>query len=76
MIEPEGIQGLPNELLERAKDDFEFAARLLHVETRKDALGEVGLESDYDLDQRLSEFANMSLREALGNFRAGQNLQP
>lgn len=76
MMEPDSVQGLPRELVDHAKDDFEFAARLLHVDTRKDALAEVGVEPSYELDLRLGELANMSLREGLAKFAGEQQVQP
>lgn len=76
MIFGQGIYSLPSELVERASGDVDFAGRLLHVETRAEALREVGLERNYELDSRLDEIATMSLREAMVNLRTQERIQP
>lgn len=73
---PEGIHGVPQEVLDRARDDFEWASRLLHVDTRTEALAELEIESEPELDARLDELANSTLREAVTRFGGGQQLQP
>jgi hypothetical protein len=64
---------IPTALVCQAQEDMNFALRLLHRESREEALREVGLDLTDDqrstLYTRLDEVANMSLQEALEKTR-------
>jgi hypothetical protein len=64
---------IPLALVCRAQEDMNFALRLLHRESREEAIREAGLELTDDqrsgLYARLDEVANMSLPEALERTR-------
>jgi hypothetical protein len=63
------IPGIPQELVERAQNDTDYALRLLNRESREGALREAGLDLSGDeriqLDRRLDEIANLSFQDAL-----------
>ena len=67
---------IPTALVSRAQEDIDFALRLLHRESRDEAIREAGL--DLTDDQRselyalLDEAANMSFQEALREFEPRQ----
>jgi hypothetical protein len=64
---------IPAALVSRAQEDINFALRLLHRESRDEAIREAGV--DLTDDQRselyalLDEVANMSFQEALERIR-------
>jgi hypothetical protein len=63
---------LPESLVERVRQDTDFALRLLHRETRDDALAELTELTEaerFDLSSRLDEIASMSFQDALEFLR-------
>jgi hypothetical protein len=67
------LAAIPGAVVVRAQDDLEFALRLLHRDTRADALNELELglteEEQRELYARLDEIAGMSFETAIGKLR-------
>jgi hypothetical protein len=67
------LSGIPGELVVRAQQDTDFALRLLHRESREDAIREAGLdladEQVSQLHESLDQIANLSFQEALEALR-------
>jgi hypothetical protein len=63
------LNDIPGELVVRAQQDMDYALRLLHQETREEAIREAGLDLTEDkqnsLNASLDQIANMSFQEAL-----------
>jgi hypothetical protein len=69
----EPLSDIPGALVVRAQDDLEFALRLLHRDTRDEALYELDLgltEGELgDLSARIDEVAGMSFQTAIEKLR-------
>jgi hypothetical protein len=67
------LAAIPGALVVRAQDDLEFALRLLHRDTRDDALYELDLglteEEHGALSARIDEVAGMSFQTAIEKLR-------
>jgi hypothetical protein len=67
------LAAIPGELVVRAQQDMDFALRLLHQESRDDAVSEAGIELTDEqkntLYVSLDKIANMSFQDALESLR-------
>jgi hypothetical protein len=71
---PDGhLTDIPGDLVVRAQQDMEYALRLLHQDTREDAIREAGLdltdEEQSRLQASLDQIAKMSFQEVLEALR-------
>lgn len=70
---PEYFANIQEELVRRARGDLDFTLRLLHRESREDAIREVHPKLSgnqlSELHARLDDVANMSFQDALERFR-------
>lgn len=75
MTEPRepSLDDIPASVVLRAQNDMDFATRLLHRDTREEALREPALQltddERSDLSARLDDIANMSLQDAMVRIR-------
>ena len=64
------LPNCPGALVVRAQQDIAFAVKLLHRDTREEALSEAHLdltdEERSDLDSLLDEIASLSFQDAIG----------
>jgi hypothetical protein len=69
----EPLASIPGALVVRAQDDLDFALRLLHRDTREDALNELDLglteKEQRELSARIDEIAGMSFQTAIEELR-------
>ena len=67
------LSGVPGSVVVRAQHDMEFATRLLHRDTREDALNDPALRLTEDerseLSARLDDIAAMSFQDAMERIR-------
>ena len=67
------LSDIPGAVVVRAQHDMEFAVRLLHRDTRDDALNDPRLrlteDERRDLSARLDDIASMSFTEAMERIR-------
>jgi hypothetical protein len=67
------LADIPGSVVVRAQQDMDFATRLLHRDTRDDALNDpsLGLTEDErsDLSGRLDDIAAMSFQDAMERIR-------
>ncbi len=67
------LPALPASVVVRAENDMDFATRLLHRDTRDEALDDpaLGLTDDQrnDLSSRLDDIAGMSFQDAMEQIR-------
>ncbi len=68
-----GLSDIPASVVLRAQEDTEFALRLLHRDTRDEALSDPGLglsdEQRHKLSSILDEIARMSFHDAIQMLR-------
>jgi len=75
MTEEDGgyLNGIPGSVVVRAQSDTEYALRLLHQDTRADALNELGLGltegAMAELNATLDAIAGMSFESAIEQLR-------
>jgi len=67
------LSGVPGSVVVRAQHDMDFATRLLHRDTREDALNDPALRLTEDerseLSARLDDIAAMSFQDAMERIR-------
>jgi hypothetical protein len=67
------LSDIPGSVVNKAQQDTDFALRLLHQDTRDEALNEPSLdltdEQRQELSSLLDEIASMSFREAIQTLR-------
>jgi len=67
------LSGVPGSVVVRAQHDMDFATRLLHRDTRDDALNDPSLRLTEDerseLSARLDDIAAMSFQDAMERIR-------
>jgi hypothetical protein len=67
------LAGVPGSVVVRAQHDMDFATRLLHRDTRDDALNDPALRLTEDersqLSARLDDIAAMSFQDAMERIR-------
>ena len=68
------LSDIPGSVVVRAQHDMEFATRLLHRDTRDEALNDPSLrlteDERNDLSSRLDDIAAMSFQDAMVQIRA------
>ena len=67
------LDGIPGSVVVRAQSDMEYALRLLHQDTRQDALNELDMglteEAMVELNASLDAIAGMSFESAIQQLR-------